>query len=66
MKDGNRLGGKYGYNSFSSSGASKEQIYFEETWELNPEGGFERPRETTAGTLIVSSEIESIEFFHWT
>lgn len=66
MKDGKRLGGKYGYNSFSSSGTSKEQIYLEETWVLNTDGGFERPKETTAGILVVSSEIESIELFHWT
>jgi hypothetical protein len=66
MKDGKRLGGKYGYNSFSSSGPSKEQLYFEETWVLNSDGGFERPKDTTAGTLIVSADIESIEFFHWT
>jgi Family of unknown function (DUF6338) len=66
MKDGKRLGGKYGYNSFSSSGTSKEQIYFEETWELNADGGFERAKDTTGGTLVVSSDIESIEFFHWT
>lgn len=65
LKDGKKLGGKFGYNSFASSGPSKEQVYFEETWELNPDGGFERPRETTAGTLIVSAEIESIEFFKW-
>lgn len=66
MKDGKRLGGKYGPNSFTSSSPSKEQIYIEETWELNEDGGFERAKNTSAGTLIVSSDIESIEFFHWT
>lgn len=66
LKDGKKLGGKYGYKSFSSSGQSKEQLYFEETWEINADGGFERPRETSAGTLIVSADIESIEFFDWT
>lgn len=66
MKDGKRLGGKYGYKSFSSSGSCKEQLYFEETWVLNLDGGFERVKESTAGTLVVSADIESIEFFHWT
>ena len=66
MKDGKKLGGKYGYNSFSSSGPSNEQLYIEETWILNSDGGFERPKEMSAGTLIVSADIESIEFFHWT
>ena len=65
LNDGKKFAGKYGYESFTSSGSSKQQIYFEETWELNKDCGFERPREDTAGTLIVSSEIESIELFHW-
>lgn len=65
MKDGKKISGKYGYKSFSSCGASKEQIYIEETWVLNADDGFERARETTAGTLIVSADIESIEFFNW-
>jgi hypothetical protein len=65
LKSGKKLGGKYGYSSFSTSGSSREQLYFEETWEINADGGLERPRETTAGTLIVSAGIESIELFHW-
>jgi hypothetical protein len=65
LKDGKKIGGKYGFKSFSSCGPSKEQIYLEETWVMNEDGGFERPRETTAGTLVIGSEIESIEFFKW-
>lgn len=64
LKDGRKIAGLYGSESFASSAPSKEQIYFEQTWILNEDGGFERPRETTAGTLIVTAEIESIEFFH--
>lgn len=63
MKNGKRIGGKYGYKSFSTSGASKEQIYLEESWEINADGGFDHPKETTAGILIISNEIESIELF---
>lgn len=65
MRDGKKIAGKYGYNSFASSGSCKGQIYIEETWVLNPDGGFERPRDTTGGTLILSPEIESIEFFSY-
>ncbi len=64
LKDSRKIAGLYGSKSFASSAPSKEQIFFEQTWELNEDGGFERPRETTAGTLIVTAEIESIEFFH--
>ena len=65
MKDGKKIAGKYGYKSFASSGPYKEQIYIEETWHLNSDGGFERAKITTAGTLIISPEIESVEFFHY-
>lgn len=63
LKDGRKIAGLYGLKSFASAAPSKEQIYFEQTWELNEDGGFERPREATAGTLIVTAEIESMEFF---
>ncbi|SOD41905.1 DUF6338 family protein [Nitrosovibrio sp. Nv4] len=65
MKDGTKIAGKYGYKSFASSGSCKEQIYIEETWLLNADGGFERPKVDTAGTLLISHEIESVEFFHY-
>jgi hypothetical protein len=63
LKDGKRIGGKYCRNSFSSSSPAPEQIYLEETWVINDEGGFERKRMDSAGILILSVEIVTIEFF---
>ena len=66
LKDGTKIAGKYGQNSFTSSSPEKEQIYLEETWVLNEDGGFERPREMTAGIIVASDEIASVELFHLT
>ena len=48
-------------NSFASSAPAEEQIYLEETWVLNEKGGFERKKNTTAGVIILASEISHIE-----
>lgn len=63
LKSGKKIGGKYSYESFSSSAPNPEHLYIEENWVLNDDGGLERPRNDTMGILILSSEIESIEFF---
>lgn len=63
LKSGKRIGGKYSYESFSSSAPNPEHLYIEENWVLNDDGGLERPRNDTMGILILSSEIESVEFF---
>lgn len=62
LKDGTKIAGRYDSCSFASSSPAPEQIYLEETWVLNADGGFERPRENTAGIVILSSEIVSVEF----
>jgi hypothetical protein len=66
LKDGKQIAGKYARLSFVSSSPSPEQIYLEETWVLNAEGGFERPRMDSAGILVLSSEITTIELFNLT
>ena len=63
LKSGKKIGGKYSYDSFSSSAPNPENLYIEENWVLNDDGGLERPRTDTMGILILSNEIESIEFF---
>ena len=64
--DGTKIGGMYASKSFTSSAPFPEQIYLEETWELNSDDGFERPKSETAGVLVISSEIQSVEFFQMT
>ncbi|MBR9910400.1 MAG: hypothetical protein GYB33_08635 [Gammaproteobacteria bacterium] len=64
LKNGAKIAGMYGPNSFASSAPSEEQIYLEEQWMLNDEGGFDRAVEQTSGVIVLSSEILSIEFMH--
>jgi len=61
MKDGSVLGGYYGENSFTSNAPAPEQIYLEETWIMNDEGGFVRRKNDTAGIIILSDEISYLE-----
>ncbi len=66
LKDGKQLAGLYDSKSFASSAPAPEQLYLEEAWVLNSDGGFERARCETAGILILSSEIMTVEFFNVT
>lgn len=64
LKDGSKVAGKYGSKSFSSSNPESEQIYLEEAWLLNSDGGFERPTSQTKGIIIVS-DIQTVELFEY-
>lgn len=66
LKDGKKIGGRYCRSSFSSSSPAPEQIYLEETWVVNDDGGLERKRTDSAGILVLSAEIVTIEFFNIT
>lgn len=66
MKNGNKYAGLYSRQSFSSSAPAPDQIYLEQCWKLNEKGGLEKSRENTAGILIVSQEIETLELFNVT
>jgi hypothetical protein len=66
LKDGKQFAGRYDSASFASSSPAPEQLYLEESWVLNSDGGFKRPRSETAGILILSSEIQTVEFFNLT
>lgn len=64
LKGGKKIGGRYDGASFSSSIPYPEQIYLQENWELNSDGGFERPRVETAGIIILATDIETVELFN--
>ena len=65
LNDGTRIGGLYSENSFTSNEPAKEQIYLEETWHLNNDGGFERKKQSTKGVIVSASEMKYIEFFEY-
>lgn len=63
LKNGRKIGGKYGLRSFSSTYPNPKDIYLEELWKLNKKGGFKNKIDQTEGILITDNEIETIEFF---
>lgn len=62
LDSGEKIGGCYGSRSFASSAPATE-IYLQEHWVVDSNGGFERPRLDTGGILILSKNIRAIEFF---
>ena len=63
LKNGRKIGGKYGKNSFSSTYPNPEELYLEELWQLNERNGFENIEPKTEGILITEQEISTIEFY---
>lgn len=63
LADGRQVAGRYDQRSFASSTPAPEQIYLEEAWVMSVKGGFERPRNGTAGIIILSKEIVTVELF---
>lgn len=66
LMDGKKIGGRYDSKSFASSNPAPEQLYLEQAWHLSEAGGLERPRTDSAGILVLSADIESVELFQIT
>jgi hypothetical protein len=66
LKDGKKIGGLYGTESFASSTPEPAQLYLQEHWVVNDDGGFERQRVDTAGIIILSADILTVELFNIT
>ena len=66
LKDGKKIAGRYDAASFASSIPHPEQLFLQENWELNSDGGFERARVETAGIIILATDIETVELFNLT
>jgi len=63
LTDGEKIGGVYSFNSFSSSYPAKEQIYLEELWEINNDKFFIKKIDRSQGIIILGEQIKSIEFY---
>jgi hypothetical protein len=62
LKDQRRIGGLYGYKSFTSHSPAPPEIYLEEVWYLDEQGEFTGAVvEPTSDILIMGSEI----FLRW-
>ncbi|HII1671660.1 TPA: DUF6338 family protein [Salmonella enterica] len=62
LKNGKKYGGYYGSKSFASNSPEPEQIYLEKHWALDDDGDFDHELTDTLGIIILTNEIESVEF----
>ncbi|EJD1896784.1 TPA: DUF6338 family protein [Escherichia coli] len=62
LKNGKKYGGYYGSQSFASNSPEPEQIYLEKHWALDDDGDFDHELADTLGIIILTNEIESVEF----
>lgn len=63
MKDGRKIGGKYGKFSRASAFPNQRQIYLEKLWELDNNNVFLKKIERSNGAIFFEDEISVIEFF---
>jgi len=61
LKSGDVIGGYYGSKSFASSAPQPQEIYLEETWMINSDGGFARAKTDSSGVLVAADVISHIE-----
>lgn len=66
LKDQRRIGGLYGGKSFTSHSPAPPEIYLEQVWHVDENGGFTGSLvESTAGILVMGTEILALEFFQY-
>jgi hypothetical protein len=64
LKNGNKIGGKYGLASFASSFPRKHSIYISEVYKLDSDGKFTTEKITRSkGIIILPGEMSTVEFF---
>lgn len=63
LKNGEKIGGIYGSNSFSSSYPYKEIIFIEQRWSIGIKNEFIKPIANSKGTIVLSDEISHINFY---
>ena len=65
LKSGLLIGGLIGANSFASSFPHRRDLYVEQTWKLNEDGGFEAAVPQSRGVIVSMDDCETLEFFAW-
>jgi hypothetical protein len=64
LKEGNLIGGLYGYNSYVTSYPHEEDIYLEEVWKLDETGCFQERIKDTKGLWISKTDYTYLEFLN--
>lgn len=63
LKSGEKLGGFYGINSFTSSFPQEKDIYVQEIWKVDADGRFLERVDRTGGAIINFEQCKLIEMF---
>lgn len=63
LKDGKKIGGKFGKNSSASTFPRSKEIYIEDIWKLDANHKFIYSIKRNKGVLITGDSILAIEFF---
>ena len=63
LKDGARIGGYFGGESYASANPHSGDFYLQELWELDEEGVFSGPIENSKGAIFHRSDYVWLEFF---
>jgi Family of unknown function (DUF6338) len=63
MKSGAKIGGLYSTQSYVSSFPTSQEIYVEEVWRIDEQGGWLDPIEDSAGAFIKMEECTHVELF---
>jgi len=63
FRNGSRIAGFYGKHSFSAPDPQPEEIYFEQVWNIGPDGLLDGPVPDTGGLLVKGEEVLTIELF---
>lgn len=64
LKSGAKIGGLYSTQSYVSSFPTSQEIYIEEVWQIDEQGGWVDPIEDSAGAFIKMEECTHFELFH--
>ena len=63
LKNGKKVAGFFGDDSFASSYPRDAEVYVEQVWRVDQHGRFTDMVQDTAGTIIRNAECDMIEFF---
>jgi hypothetical protein len=61
LRDGERVGGVFGEDSFAAAYPEPQDVFLEEVWRLSRDGSFVEPLEGTAGLLVPGTSIDLVE-----
>lgn len=64
LKDGRKIGGKFGLNSRASASPKLKEIYIEDIWRLDNKFKFIESIKRNRGVIITEDNILTIEFFN--